>query len=430
MLNLTLASLVLLKSSRSPLLSNSMMHAKIQNSIFRFQVSHIIYKLPSFNVMKSKFKNSLSTLIEQQSLGICDTSTSISDCEFIGNPIAAPIINLNEGYVNNTLFANTDASATSPVTSMVNFNMAGQENRFGSLNAVCFANCNGYSQAISTSVGSQATQRMLLNYVNYYMINQDMKSIVGDKITSIAEYSNINISSSVAKGGIFVADQFSGEFSYRYMDIRNNTITNYYAATQNNDGFGVLFEHAQFYNMLIDPSAGSLFIISFYVELTLSDCYFDEDSFTINTKINSLDFPQKSTVKYTIINCRFEIIESGSRIDYQFNLFTAFSHIDNLFEQKRDPIVLINNTEWMVVKQVACVISRTPPPTEQFSPSNNFTPNPTPLPPAATPSVNKLYASLGAIACPLIAFGIAAIVLLIFRSCLLYNHDNYLLIEI
>lgn len=84
----------------------------------------------------------------------------------------------------------------------------------------------------------------------------------------------------------------------------------------------------------------------------------------------------------------------------------------------------------MLDEQSACIVSRTPLPTADFTQSMQFSPNPTNLPPPPTPSVNKLYASLGAIACSLVAYGVASLFFLLFRKCAIYDHVNYLLIDV
>lgn len=324
MYNLTISSLLLVNLARSPLLADKRTHVDIHKSIFRFQQAHIIYKLKSFQVFNSKFRNCLSSVIEQEQLNTgCPRDSSIHDCEFVGGSISSgSFVSMNSGYVNRSVFYGiTGRDSATSVVSFSLFNTAGNK---GSLDTVCFSSCSGFTNGVTGSSGLVANQEITSCFVNYYLIS-DMDRIINDRTPlSQSRYNNLNISSSVYQGtsnsAIFFTYDISSTNTYKYFDIRNNTITNYFLSTQSLPNFAFSFENSQFLMMKFTTQQQA-FISTDYVIITLSHCYFDADSFTKGTSIIPLNFANDPRGHYDFDNCIFDMAYQGSQLSIQLNFY-------------------------------------------------------------------------------------------------------------
>lgn len=216
------------------------------------------------------------------------------------------------------------------------------------------------------------------------------------------------------------------------------------AVTGTSGGKGVTtISNSLFWDTKLTNPADGLFVVG-ETTWTITACYFD-DPVTTSEKHKLLSVKTGSAPSITVTDCvisqsyrDFWVVEitDGKTVEASGN--TAVNGIlVNTF-----PKFTMN--EFMYEEYSEYCLFYTYPPTAPFTPSDTFTPTPyvpTPTsggggggssgPTASKPiTVHIVFAVLTSAGTALVAFGVASLVFLCFRGCCIYDHQNYLKVDI
>lgn len=195
---------------------------------------------------------------------------------------------------------------------------------------------------------------------------------------------------------------------------------------------------------LTDPAVG-MFVIG-EIQFSVSDCYFQDLATNRDGKIFSFIENRQKTVSVT--NC----VASSSYLDFWVvtispglgsNTVQASGNT-NVAVDLVDLYTPFTMNEFMYREYSMYCTFYTYPSTAFFTPSDTFTPTPyvpTPTsggggggsggPTASKPiTVHIVFAVLTSAGTALVAFGVASLVFLCFRGCCIYDHQNYLKVDI
>ena len=192
---------------------------------------------------------------------------------------------------------------------------------------------------------------------------------------------------------------------------------------------------------LVDPAVG-LFVIG-EKAWAISECFFEDLAQQRSAKIFS--FVENGEKSVSVTNC----VASSSYIDFWVVTITPGKTVESS-GNKVEPAGLIDlyppftMNEFMYKEYSMYCSFYTYPATASFTLSDTFTPTPyvpTPTgggggggsggPTASKPiTVHIVFAVLTSAGTALVAFGVASLVFLCFRGCCIYDHQNYLKVDI
>ena len=163
--------------------------------------------------------------------------------------------------------------------------------------------------------------------------------------------------------------------------------------------------------------------------VTIKNCFFDISLFLGNNYY----YPHQATTDYINNSQIFETIPTTvvSMNPYLYQYYRAQCRIylfpTQIFTQS-DPFT---KSDIFTPSDFFITASPSISPTSSCSPSMSPSPSTSPSPsPSLSPSVNAAYGIVGAVGTAVVSFGLSSLVWLSIRKCCIYDHDNYLHMDV
>ena len=486
MINLTISSLLLSSLSHSPLFAMNMDH-KIDKSSFIKHFSTIFYLRTSLYCSNSNFKYLLSSLINNENNGvdICpsnnqeitpsgpnyilhrDTANhcagqyntfisiasvtnnvSISECLFYSMSVTNTYISLKNSISYCQFIGNCFSTITSS-SYLIDSDQTKSSNTYlysqNSFNEITISGSSFGNGILANRLVEHGLNFQYNNFSNN-KINDSLALTIERKVQIAVEVKYCDIYSNSAIG--VLADTFGRGQDF---NAANPSIKISYVSCVGNT---ILRAGSTFNTEHYFEQSYSIFYIKAQ-QLELTSCSFV--NFTVNTADRNLKLfasftgITSTTPQITISNNIFTSYSGfatfdDSKIQYQFSA----TYTDNAFSNTAFTTVPFSMNEYLHDNYIGyCPIYYTPnTPTpvfspsqsftashsftasNSFSPSNHFTPQynfPGDIP---STTIDPLYGAVGCFGTALVSFGVGAIIWLILRNFIIYNHDNIFHIDI